>query len=950
MHVIIYVSGISDKVLENYSSMRGVGIGKVDAIKQQLKLIKSMSSEDISPEEKTNQSRSIETLFPENVFLSFRKFCLQYQIKSIYEITREHIETYSNLKGIGIGKVEMVKQRINQIIDTDIDIDDSEENAFNGYSYKANLSSTYIEIDSLLVGRKFDRFKEYCNTKGLKTLGQLQGNHLEEFSKMPGIGKTRVSYILDILQDYSESNELEIEYFETGKIFDLIKDFSIKKLVLLLGYKVEINSTLKIKDIEGLKISELNDEIEQRLLIDLSIQLKKQFLPKELIDNFISELSERESVIFELRYKIEKTLEEVGTEIGVTRERVRQIAKKGLDKFEGYLNRNRFTTLISLLSNSEKYITRNELNKIIGSENEFFINLLKQDLPLLTYFRELDIFFLFNDNKVDFELINEFMNDLPEVFNFNEYKQYFEEMLESVGIDNPSLEMIENLISSRDFTKFGDIYSQHKLTIHEVLTYLLKNYISEPIRIDEEGIERLRFLAKRYLEFDLGESVRSIDARIRDAENLLLVDKSTFVYFNSEEFDTSIIDKIESYINNRFLVKEVINVEEIFQEFKPVLEQLKIDNKLHLYSLIRYYLDDKFSIGKGNTLNIYKNDSSRATKEERYISIMKKHGGLVLKELLLEDGQMYKVDLAIQHSNKIIPWGNKHVILVENLKITESEEIEIITHFNKSFEKGYNTSTFMFNEMMFDRKLSAFLKNKGINESNKLTSLIKHFMPNVKGHLNYLYVEGTEFESFENVIIESFNRETSRKEIKDFIFEHGYKEMMASNLLSRLLELEIYIEIDMDILYPARMFKIDTDVLDEIKSYAEEQIGSNEYLSISGLKGYRRKLPQIGFRWNPFLLKSVLHLCGFRQIKKFYSDYRYDKIIVVKKESKLETFEDLVLHVLNDYKGNMHEVSIVEYLVEKGILRENDSRKNLPHEIKTSDKFDFDELGYVKLR
>ena len=129
---------------------------------------------------------------------------------------------------------------------------------------------------------------------------------------------------------------------------------------------------------------------------------------------------------------------------------------------------------------------------------------------------------------------------------------------------------------------------------------------------------------------------------------------------------------------------------------------------------------------------------------------------------------------------------------------------------------------------------------------------------------------------------------------------------------------------------------------------------SKEYISISNLKGYKRRLPDIGFRWNPYLMKTILVMNGYRQITKVYNDYRFDKIVLVKENSLITSFEELVYFVLkNEYDGNMHERDVYEFLMEKGILREQDSpySKVLPHELKNFDNLvNVDNIGIVTLR
>ncbi|WP_078427503.1 hypothetical protein [Alkalihalobacterium alkalinitrilicum] len=517
------------------------------------------------------------------------------------------------------------------------------------------------------------------------------------------------------------------------------------------------------------------------------------------------------------------------------------------------------------------------------------------------------------------------------------------------------MEILKTLVEKSHYYKYGDIYSKHRLRITNVLTYLFSHYIKKPLKIDEEGVLYLHQLAKQHLNFELSKTVRSIEARIRDVESLILVDRATFQYFDRENFDPAIMSKIESYIDDQFKQKkEIINVEEVYEKFQDRLVHLNIHNKIHLYSLIRFYLDEKYTIGQGNTLNIYKNKKSRQSVEERLVAYMKKHGGICSKEQLLEVvSPLFKVDLAINSSDKIISWGSKNAILVNKLNIKANEKAVLLEFIDQSFKNGYATANSMYKEMMFNRKLSSIVRDKNIDDASKLPAIIKLLKPTVKGHTNYLYVDGFELDSFEKLIEAHFTGETSRQEIKEFIYEHGYKEMMVTNFLKRVLDNEVFIEIDIDQLYPAKLLKVNEAELSEIETYVREKIGDGEYLSLSHLKGYRRKLPDIGFRWNPHLLQSVLQRCGFRQIKKTFNDYRYDKVIVVREESSIQSFEDLILNVLeNEYEGNLHEIAIYEFLMEKGIVREQEymHKKVLPYEIKTSERLHFDELGIVTVK
>jgi hypothetical protein len=940
------IEEIRERHYEEYSSLRGVGVGKVDAVKEIVKQSLGLRQRQKSDEK---QPARIQDVFFEGVFLSFLRFCKKNNISIISEITEDHLTEYGNTYGVGVGKVEAVRQRLSQVTDL------KEVPKGNSNELSIGLHAAHVDIENIFMDSKYTLFRVYCKKHGIKTLGDLKKHHLEEYGKERMVGRKKVEEVRNVLSIYLDSDPSSSQVFESGEIYKAIKTTEVQALLYNYGLQTNSQSKLRIQDIEGKEFVLLKEEFEPHLLLILSELLKRQKLPKEILSGIKKSLSERDHEIIQYRLGEEKTLEEVGSRFGVTRERVRQIVVKRVRKIVGYyLKRQNFSNSIRLISLQEKYLTGAEMESLLGEEFKFVIKIIKNEGVPFQYYKRLDLFLLDEEVKMDFSMIDSLIEELPDFFNINDFKQQVEEAFENIGIEDQSTVLLNHLFESESYKKYGDFYSRTKLSIHEVLSFLFKHYIPGPLRIDDDGVAYLQELAKKHLDFDMSSNLRSIDARIRDAKEVFLVDPATFQYFDTEHFDFTFIQKIEKFLNEQFKNRDVINVEEVFQHFYDELMLLRIKTKYHLYSLIRYYLDENFVIGQGNTLNIFSNEKSRVSLEDRLIACMKKAGGICTKESLLEIiSPMYKVDLAISHSDKIIPWGTNQAILVKNIKLSSSDKNQLIEFVKKGFHKGYTTTNYLYKEMLFDRKISSIVNNIGVDEPAKLPSFIKLLLPNVKGHSNFLYLEGCELDSFEKVIELTFQSETSRLEIKNLAFEYGYKDMMASLFTKRLIEQGIYVEVDFDQLYPDKYIELSDSVLAEVKAYVQAEQGSMEYLSLSNLKGYRRKLPDIGFRWNAYLLNSVLQRCGYRQVKKIINDYRYDKIIVVKEDSRIQTFEDLIVYILeNEYRGNMHEYSFYDFLVEKGILKEQEynHKKVLPAELKNSERLEFDNLGYLKVR
>ena len=128
---------------------------------------------------------------------------------------------------------------------------------------------------------------------------------------------------------------------------ELNKEPSIEQLVEKTGFTIKkISEILKISQSPVSLASTLGEESETKLG-DI-IEDKNTPYPQDLIINkskrgyieeFLGSLSGREKLVLELRFGITdgrgRTLEEIGRMLGLTRERIRQIERKALEKLRG---------------------------------------------------------------------------------------------------------------------------------------------------------------------------------------------------------------------------------------------------------------------------------------------------------------------------------------------------------------------------------------------------------------------------------------------------------------------------------------------------------------------------------------------------------------------------------------------------------------------------------------
>ncbi|WP_040978386.1 sigma factor-like helix-turn-helix DNA-binding protein [Oceanobacillus jeddahense] len=891
----------------------------------------------------------VKDVFQENKYNTFRLFCRKKNIDSLDQISASVLEEFKNSKGVGAHRFEIVRDQLIAYGFTDVQSQEEHTDDTFIIADENYLAST-MKVKDIFYENTYNKFLEFCEENNIDNISEITHQHIKQFAGLPKIGKKKVEGVKEKLHSISEElNDENNHLFTTGDLYPYLKDMELHDLLNIFEMEMELHADMAIDELEGRDLKELEHLGNLRQLYQLSHKLQKLSDPAKVLKELKRQLNERELVILSMRFSEGNTLEGTGQQLGLTRERVRQLEKKIVGKIERFLEINQFTFILSLVINFKPYISDEALRTIIGDDHADILDLFKEKEIVLYYAEELEQFFLDENQKQQFiEKLNDIVEELPETFNLKDYDNLLEDILQTDHDMN-----IELILQNYGYNRYGRLYSLNRLGILQVLELIFQNYIHEPVRLDDASADMIRDLAAEHFDYQLGESLRSIEGRLRDSENIILVDKNTFQWFEPEQVDPDLIEDIKNYLTKVFETRAVINAQEVYETFEDRLTAYQVFNKLHLYSVIKFFLDEEFDIGKGNTLNIYRDSEDKLNAEDRLIATIKSLGGVCSRDELEKvlKWPRYKIDLTISSSDQMITWEKNKVRLFDTL-LTQEEKEALIEVVNNNMEKGYTTSSLILEQIMFDKVLAPLIHKKDINSSTKMASIIKNLMPSVKGHSNFLYVETGSYTTFEDVILDHFREETTRKEIQSFILEHGFKDLMALNYLNKIIDHGYFTEIDMGMYYPSDKLHIPDEAVKALKQFITEKMGSQAYISLSAIEGYRSALPAIDFQWNPVLMKSILINNGYRQIERTYKDHRFDMIILVPESSTVRTLEELVYGILKDqYTENMHESLVYDFLADKGILRKKDYGKTLPHEIrKSSDRIQIDEIGIVELK
>jgi len=737
----------------------------------------------------------ITQIFEHEVYSFLRKFCEIEDLVHLKELTDKQLLRLKKSSDISVKLYSQMNRRLEKFKKLEIILTNHDE------MFKTLQSAKAIPISELFDAQTYRSFLDFCENKGLKVVSDISKYYLcDSFRNTPGVGHIKYNEILNILLEYSDIvRENEKSVFSVGKFYDFIASMKVSDVAQNMDLIME-ETEVTIADIVGKDLNELKHLADPLIFTTMMIKLSVLNLPKEIFLKFKDQLNTALGRMFKMRFQQLKSLDEVVFDLSASKGLVENTDKNLRYKFRKFYKDHKIFESLRIILNEKDYFGETELSEAIGVENQDIFELLKSTREPLFYHSVFKIFFFSKDEEIEFETrIQKYFNELPEIFNINNYEQFFEELLPTVG--NNKFELVYDKYG---FHKYGDYYSQRKLNITDILSLVYKNQIGNPMRLDKDGVQIIVDLAKKYYDYELTNSVRVIGGRVRDAKQLILVDKLTYKWFSPDEISKSLILEISDYLSVEFETREFISAEQVYQNFEAELNKQFIYNKLHMYSVIKYFLNDKFTTGTGNALNIYPNESKRMTAEEKLISLIANAGGVSNKVELqkITKWAMYRINNIISASNQIVLHKEDEVRLLSSMNLTEEIKYNIRFVVNKCMQRGFTTIMVIRKEISQHKFVDDYIRHHELDNPKSLAAFIKTIVPDVKGQGLFLYHNNNPEKSIEEAIAKFVDKPLTRDELVDRIKEFGYKEPTAKNLFKKLLDKKLFIEIDQSLYIP----------------------------------------------------------------------------------------------------------------------------------------------------
>lgn len=768
--------------------------------------------------------------------------------------------------------------------------------------------------------------------------------------------QTYLSNLKDFISDGMREKHQKIQRellteFQNKSYTPYLMNMEVSKLKkMLIKKRVKVNWQ---KFDENVLLEDIIKEPQSTVIIKSLIEFQTLIISlKDQIEFIKDKLNERDLNCFILRNEHSLSLQVIAQKIGVTRERVRQIVKNVDNKISKLTDQTDLGIVLEFLPQEGLGVTQEYIKNFYNIKSNIDFLILDSMLRNSGKYVFNDVLKIYTSKKINNHITKKYdeIDKLKSILTINEIATHFNSLEADLTEDSDLIEKIDEIMKLKGYIKPGNLYFKKSITFKDKINYIFAHYVADIIKMDKTGFAIFSSILHFHFGAHLLPNEKSVIARIREAEDVILVDPLTFSYFDPLSIDQQSILELKQVIEDKLVIKEWINVSEIYDSNNKFILQNNVQSKYHLYSLIQYFFNDDFDIGKGNTLNIYRSNAVKRNAEDSLEEYLKKNNFLMTKEQILQafHWPSYRLDQIVGTSDKFISFDSNTVMLFANLNMTAKEIDLVIRVLKNSLASGYAFSFEIYQEMQFDEQLNLLLNKCGIDNHYALLQLFKKILPEVKGHSNFLYYENCPLDSIEKYIIEAFPVFTSRKEIYEHILNKGYSDQMSQSVIRELMEKRHFLDYERNKIINRTAFSLNQEFLDNLKKYLEAEFKEKSYLSVIKLIGFKSHLPRLDIGdWTKHLIYHLGIEAGFRAIKTT-SDYRFDRLLLVKPDSPYCSYDTLVKFILkNEYSGALHESNVASFLAEFG-LAYNDQK--LSYELKSSPLFNIDSLGWITFK
>lgn len=643
------------------------------------------------------------------------------------------------------------------------------------------------------------------------------------------------------------------ELFNMLEITEL--NITDEQLTFLIFNNVFTLKNLKNMSIDAL-ISIFCEDVEQFIEKINKYSVNKQEVLKNLKNEFDELIKPEWAVIIEKRFDFnsmqKRTLADIGNELNLTRERVRQIENKVIQKLIERIN-DIDTILYCFYKDIKKenidFITLEELLKYIGDEqlSRYLIIILSSKETSIVYDEEYGI--IYNSKEITLEeILYEAKTQLKDIIPISDITNY--DKVQKYILDH-EYKIYQNKILVRKGINISSIY------MNEIKESFDSGY---NIGSEEDYNKLINILTEKYGDIEI-PSMHSIQA---------MIDRNDFVQINrgaykAREYAVNLSEKLIEEITD-YIIKNspIVPYSLIFEKFKKTLENIGIDNRFYLKGVI----DDKIP-KEFNTNRDFINTNSN--EELTLYDVMPKIFKEFDNEFTLEDIKQrmpglneynYENYIRSEEENGLIRISPKTYIYIEKLNITQETKVELKEYIDNLFEKMESkiltVQKIYANLSIMNRELLNKLHITARFGDFELFSIIKYLFKEDYYYSRPVISKEGNFTTSSYLLIKEYVRKMDKfnySDIKNYIYK-----MHIGGLYSYMNFMEDlsdeYVQINKDSMIKIEKFEIPEDKLEKIKEFVDLLLKGKE-LRTDNFDGYFM-LPKLNKPWNKYLLIGII--------------------------------------------------------------------------------------------
>lgn len=745
-----------------------------------------------------------------------------------------------------------------------------------GKNYELNIQEEEMEFYNKT--RKFQKeIVNYSNIDKIQLYNYLEKNVMDKTISF----ETKLEKFI-IFNCYQNDLKLSEEYRLLYRYFNVLRDYY--KMYRLIDYKLEkipslfdiieiselnfkedhmsfliFNNIFTLKNLKQVPIDILIcifcDNIDDFIKSVNKYSISQKDIIKNLDEKFNKIIKNDWNKILEKRFSLtgnNSTLADIGRELNLTRERVRQVEKKAIQKISDNMEDEQIiiNCLYKNVNIEENlFITIEEFVKYICNDNvsRNLIISFSSDNSRIRYDEKYRIIYDATETNID-KIVENARDGLKGIISINEIDSY---------------DKIQNHIIKNEYRVYQDkVLVKKSVNVSSIyMNEIEENFIDGyNIGSEKDYNKLLKIVTEKYGDIELS-SMHSIQAMI-DRNDFVQIDRGTY---KARKYCVALPEKLleeilEFIINN----SPVIAYGMIFEKFKNKLEKLNINNRFYLKGLIDNKLPEDFNTGRDF---INTNSSENMTTYDLMRTIFKSFDG----EFTLDDirekmpglkGYNYENYVNMEENNGLIKIGSKTYIYFDKLGISEETIIELKQFIDNLFIKMDSTiltaKKIYANLNILDKTLFDKLHITAKLGDFELFSIIQFLYKSDYFYSRPIISLNEDFTTSSYLLIKEYVRRFDKfnfVDIKNYIYKMNIGGLYSYMAFMEDLSDE-YVQISKDGMIKKDKFDISEENLFKIKELIDLILKTND-LKTEEFNGYFM-LPKLDRPWNKYLLVGIV--------------------------------------------------------------------------------------------